>query len=239
MASEREAGVDRVLAFSDGVVAIAITLLILPLTEIEAGPDVSLGEVVVEHRTALFAFALSFAVIANYWSVHHEIFRPVRRYSARLIALNMWWLAAIVFLPFPTALIADRLDGGFATLYIGGLLAVSVLNLVLATYLAHHPELTDSQGPGESRNHAMQSGLIIVVLVAAAVVSLFFPNAGSLRRASRSRSKRLRGSPPPYPVSAPDAPMTRWHGTITEMGLRPLARPTAREAPGRPICAAI
>jgi uncharacterized membrane protein len=178
MASEREAGVDRVLAFSDGVVAIAITLLILPLTEIEAGPDVSLGEVVVEHRTALFAFALSFAVIANYWSVHHEIFRPVRRYSARLIALNMWWLAAIVFLPFPTALIADRLDGGFATLYIGGLLAVSVLNLVLATYLAHHPELTDSQGPGESRNHAMQSGLIIAVLVAAAVVSLFFPTAG-------------------------------------------------------------
>jgi uncharacterized membrane protein len=50
----------------------------------------------------------------------------------------MFWLAAIVFLPFPTALIADGIDDGFAALYIGTLLAVSVLNLLIANYLAHH-----------------------------------------------------------------------------------------------------
>jgi hypothetical protein len=65
MAHEREAGVDRIIAFSDGVVAIAITLLILPLTEIDRAQDATLGNVVVDNQSALFAFALSFAVIAT------------------------------------------------------------------------------------------------------------------------------------------------------------------------------
>jgi len=175
-----EAGVHRLIAFSDGVVAIAITLLILPLTEIEAGPDTSLGQMVVENGSALFAFALSFWVIANYWTIHHNLFAPVRHQNSRLIGLNMLWLAAIVFLPFPTALIADRVDSGFGTLYIGTLLVVTVLNLVIASYLARHPELTDGQETGETRNHISQSAAIIVVLVAAGVVSLFFPRAGML-----------------------------------------------------------
>ena len=66
MAHEREAGVDRIIAFSDGVVAIAITLLILPLTEIHPAEGATLADVVVENRAAFGAFALSFAVIASY-----------------------------------------------------------------------------------------------------------------------------------------------------------------------------
>jgi TMEM175 potassium channel family protein len=99
MAGEREAGVDRIIAFSDGVVAIAITLLILPLTEIDRPAGATLGNVVVDNWAALFAFALSFAVIANYWTIHHAILGPLRRHNRRLIQLNMLWLAAIVFLP--------------------------------------------------------------------------------------------------------------------------------------------
>jgi len=128
----KEPSVDRVIAFSDGVVAIAITLLILPLTDIEARPGASLGQIIGENQPALFAFGLSFWVIANYWTIHHNMFAPVRRHSPRLIGLNMLWLAAIVFLPFPTALIADRIEGGFGTLYIGTLVVVSVLNLLIA-----------------------------------------------------------------------------------------------------------
>ncbi len=79
----------------------------------------------------------------------------------------MLWLAAIVLLPFPAALIADRVDGGFGTLYIGTLLVVSVLNLVIAIYLARHPELTDNQKTRESRNHAVQSAVVIAALVVA------------------------------------------------------------------------
>jgi hypothetical protein len=84
MASERDAGLDRVIAFSDGVVAIAITLLILPLTEIEPGEGATLGNVAADNAGALLGFALSFAVIANYWTIHKDIFRPLRRHSPRL-----------------------------------------------------------------------------------------------------------------------------------------------------------
>lgn len=180
MAQEREVHVDRLIAFSDGVVAIAITLLILPLTEIHRGPDANVRQVVVENWNALFAFALSFAVIANYWTIHHDIFRPVRHHTPRLVLLNMLWLATIVFLPFPAALIADDVDGGFGTLYIGTLLVVSLLNLALANYIAHHPELTDSEAVAESRNHATQSAVAAAVIAVATLISLFFPTAGVL-----------------------------------------------------------
>jgi uncharacterized membrane protein len=180
VAKTRETSAHRLIAFSDGVAAIAITLLILPLTEITVGRDTSLGQVIVENGNALLAFALSFWVIANYWTIHHGLFAPVRHQNPRLIALNMLWLAAIVFLPFPTALIADNVGGGFGTLYIGNLLIVSVLSLVIAEYLARHPELTDSRETAESRNQSSQSAAVIVVLVAAGVVSLFFPRTGVL-----------------------------------------------------------
>jgi uncharacterized membrane protein len=178
MAQEREVHVDRLIAFSDGVVAIAITLLILPLTEIHRGPDANVRQVVVENWNALFAFALSFAVIANYWTIHHDIFRPVRHHSPRLIQLNMLWLAAIVFMPFPAALIADGVDGGFGTLYIGTLLVVSLLNLAISRYLSRHPDLTDGKAVAESRNHAMQSAVAAAVLAVAGLVSIFFPTVG-------------------------------------------------------------
>ena len=55
---------------------------------------------------------------------------------------------------------------------------------------------------------------------------------------SCASSQRLRSTPPAYPVSAPFAPITRWHGTITATGFCPLARPAARTALGDPIAAA-
>ena len=178
MASEREASVDRIIAFSDGVVAIAITLLILPLTDIEPAEGASLANVAADNAGALLGFAVSFAVIANYWTIHKDIFQPLLRHDRRLVVLNMLWLAAIAFLPFPTSLIEDGLDGGFGTLYISTLLAISVLNVLLANYLARHPELTDGQASAESRQHVVAGAFTVGALVVALVISLFSPSAG-------------------------------------------------------------
>ena len=178
MAHEREASVERIIVFSDGVVAIAITLLILPLTEIHLAEHATLADVVVENSAALGAFALSFAVIANYWTIHHDLFRPLRRLNGRIVLLNMFWLAAIVFLPFPTALIEDDIDGGFAALYIGTLLAVSALNLLIANYLAQHPELTDAEATAESRRHVVASAFSVGAILVALIISLFSPSIG-------------------------------------------------------------
>jgi uncharacterized membrane protein len=178
MPDKREASVERLIAFSDGVVAIAITLLVLPLTEIEHGEGQDLTDVIDQNMGALFAFALSFAVIANYWMIHHDMFRPLRHYHPRLALLNMLWLAAIVFLPFPTSLIEDGLDGGFGTLYISALLVISLLNVLIAAYLARHPELTDNQATSESRGHVIAGAFSVGTLVLAVIISLFSPEGG-------------------------------------------------------------
>lgn len=178
MARERESSAERLILFSDGVLAIAITLLILPLTEVHPAEHATLADVVVENSAELAAFALSFAVIANYWTIHHDLFRPLQRQDARIVMLNMFWLAAIVFLPFPTALISDGIDGGFAALYIGTLLAVSVLSLLIANYLAHHPELTDAEAAAESRQHVVASAFAVGAILIALIISLFSPIIG-------------------------------------------------------------
>jgi uncharacterized membrane protein len=178
MAHEREASVERIIAFSDGVVAIAITLLILPLTEIHAAEGATLADIVVENAAELGSFALSFAVIANYWTIHHNLFRPLRHHDGPIVLLNMFWLAAIVFLPFPTALIADGIDDGFAALYIGTLLVVSVLNLLMANYLAHHPELTDGDGAAETHAYVVGSAFSVGAILIALIISLFSPTIG-------------------------------------------------------------
>src|SRR5215213_3325661 len=178
MAHEREGSVERIILFSDGVLAIAITLLILPLTEIHAAEAATLADMVVENGAELGAFALSFAVIANYWTIHHDLFRPLRHHNGGIVLLNMFWLAAIVFLPFPTALIADGIDGGFAALYIGTLLVVSVLSLLIASYLAHHPELTDGKAAAESRRHVVASAFSVGAILIALIISLFSPIIG-------------------------------------------------------------
>jgi uncharacterized membrane protein len=178
MADKREASVERIILFSDCVLAIAITLLILPLTEIHPAEHATLADTVVEHSAELAAFALSFAVIANYWTIHHDLFRSLQRYDGRIVLLNMFWLAAIVFLPFPTALIADGIDGGFAALYIGTLLAVSLLSLLIANYLARHPELTDGDAAVEGRQHVIASAFRVGAILIALIISLFSPIIG-------------------------------------------------------------
>jgi TMEM175 potassium channel family protein len=90
----------------------------------------------------------------------------------------MFWLAAIVFLPFPTALIADGIDGGFAALYIGTLLAVSLLSLLIANYLARHPELTDGDAAVEGRQHVIASAFSVGAILIALIISLFSPIIG-------------------------------------------------------------
>jgi uncharacterized membrane protein len=117
-------------------------------------------------------------VIGNYWSIHHGIFRPLRRHTPRLVQLNLLWLACIVFLPFPTALIDDRVDEGFATLYIATLLVTSVLTLLLAKYLADHPDLTEPEDAGDVRRHVPGSAAAVAALLLALLVSFVSQRLG-------------------------------------------------------------
>jgi uncharacterized membrane protein len=98
---------DRLLLFSDAVVAIAITLLALELP-VPTGPTVSRFLTSVRHEDGHYlAFGISFLVISVAWSHHHDVFRYVRRADSWLRQLNMGWLLMIILTPFATKLLTS------------------------------------------------------------------------------------------------------------------------------------
>ena len=99
----------RLEAFSDGVFAIAITLLIL---ELKVPPhDVALAPALWERWPSYVAFLASFMTIGVMWLNHHRLFSLITKKDDGLIVINLLLLLGITWLPFPTALLAEHLLG--------------------------------------------------------------------------------------------------------------------------------
>jgi uncharacterized membrane protein len=104
---DNEVEFSRIVAFSDGVFAIAITLLVLNLRVKSGLPGDRLWHAIWDQRENFIAFAISFAVIGRFWVIHHRFFGEVRAFDARLIALNILYLAFIVLIPFSSQLLGE------------------------------------------------------------------------------------------------------------------------------------
>jgi uncharacterized membrane protein len=128
-------GFERLVNFTDAVIAIAVTLLVLPLVEIpqELGEGEHLGEVFADHRAEFGAFALSFLVIWVLWLAHHHTMEYFKAYDSTLMRLHMIWLFTIVTLPFSTQLLSTEDNGdGEVPLYVGTLFLSSLILLGIA-----------------------------------------------------------------------------------------------------------
>ena len=99
----------RVTAFSDGVFAIAITLLVLTIDvpNLTRSEQHRLGQVLLDQWHVYFAFFLSFVVIARFWLVHHRLFLRVTRLDDRAMVLNFAYLASVVLIPFSTNVLGN------------------------------------------------------------------------------------------------------------------------------------
>lgn len=100
---------DRLETFSDGVIAIAITLLILEIRVPEAAPG-HLGKALLEQWPSYAAYAVTFAVLGIMWVNHHRIFHMLKAVDRPLLFINLLLLMFIAAFPFPTALLAEYLD---------------------------------------------------------------------------------------------------------------------------------
>jgi uncharacterized membrane protein len=98
----------RIVAFSDGVFAIAITLLVLALDVPENADD--LTRVLENQRGDLLAYALSFAVLGKWWLLHHRFFSSLERFDGPLMGLNLLYLAWIALVPFTSEVLGDYGD---------------------------------------------------------------------------------------------------------------------------------
>ena len=111
MADEREderpvAGLDRIVVFSDAVMAIAITLIVVQISVPQVS-DSEIGAALSDGWPEYISFLLSFWVIGIYWFWHHVMFRSIVRYDTVFIWLNLLFLLCVAFLPFPTAVLGE------------------------------------------------------------------------------------------------------------------------------------
>ena len=97
----------RLEAFSDGVFAIAATLLIL---DVRVAPG-DLGARLVHNWPSYVAYAVSFLTIGIIWINHHTVFTQIRRVDRLFLLINVAFLMLVAFIPFPTSLIASQLRG--------------------------------------------------------------------------------------------------------------------------------
>jgi TMEM175 potassium channel family protein len=125
----------RLEAFSDGVFAIAITLLVLEI-KVPNGQDVSqfggLWPALASRWASYLGYTISFVTIGIMWANHHSIFQYVRHTDRRFLLVNVLFLMGIGFLPFPTAVLATHLpipaDRVAATMFYGAtLVAIALL----------------------------------------------------------------------------------------------------------------
>src|SRR5690349_16791280 len=96
-----EEGIGRILALSDGVFAIAITLLIIAIAIPATTSDAGLSGALLRLWPRYLAYVLSFLVIARFWVTHHLAFQLIARNDATLVWLNLLLLMLVAFLPFP------------------------------------------------------------------------------------------------------------------------------------------
>jgi uncharacterized membrane protein len=138
---------ERLIFFTDAVVAIAMTLLAFGLTtQIAAGAGNRAALATLGHGDREYlAFLISFVIIGRHWRAHHRLFRHVSRLDARVVSLNMVWLLMIVIMPFATRLLSGT--GGFAIVF--GLYAlVQVVTLLTALLISRHIRAKDLLRPG-------------------------------------------------------------------------------------------
>ena len=134
---------DRLLALSDGVIAIAITLLVLEITvpEIPVGSSISvLPDLIVEQWHEFFGFVLSFLVIGSYWVNHRRIFIHIEKHDRGVVWLNLLFLLMVAFVPFASSVFATYPDQ-FGIMFLSGTLALTGLTLAILWSYASRKQL--------------------------------------------------------------------------------------------------
>jgi len=179
--------VDRLINFSDAVVAVAITVMVLPLIDIP-GPEggQTVWVVLLDHAGQISTFLFTFFVVAIMWLTHNRILNQIRGYDAVIFWTNTTWLAAIVLLPWLSAMYGESAggQGGVGLLYWTALAFISVLGSMLGRHIRLHPEFVDASatpsrsGPNGSRAR-LRGPVFAGYFLSTGVVSVFFPHVSS------------------------------------------------------------
>ena len=167
----------RIEAFSDGVFAVAITLLTFQIRVPPHAPPGGLRLALVGLWPSYLAFLASFMTIGVMWLNHHRLFSMIERKDDGVILLNLLLLLVVTWLPFPTALVAEHLRGSHddqqtaAVVYATSLLAIAIVFNVLWRYAIRIKAVGDHDNVGAITRQHSTAPLLYTGLFATAFVS--------------------------------------------------------------------
>lgn len=178
----RAGGAQRVEALSDGVFAIAMTLLVLDIS-VPAGLDSAhFHEALLDVTPNIAAYALSFAVIAQFWRDHRSILGTAPTADGAVLGLTLVGLALVALLPFPTSLLAEYTEQALAVaVYSGTVAAVNTVHTALVAAVRRSETARDRDrdpaGPADKGPRARRQRLAVDSGVTAAVFGAAVPLA--------------------------------------------------------------
>ncbi|BDI29177.1 DUF1211 domain-containing membrane protein [Capsulimonas corticalis] len=171
----------RIEAFSDGVFAIAITLLILELRvpEDSAGHHFDLAASLRSLWPSYFAYILSFVIVGIYWANHHFVFKLYKRTNHVFNLLNVFFLMCVSFLPFPTSVLAKHMQNAAdertaVAFYTFGLLLPALSWMLMWLYASKGYRLIDKRLTPSFVNYMtgqyiLSTGLYLLALIASLI----------------------------------------------------------------------
>jgi len=165
----------RVEAFSDGVFAIAITLLVLEIN-IEPEDFDHLWRALGDEWPAYLAYVTSFLTVGGVWLAHHGLFTRLRYVDPTLMRLNVLLLMVAAFLPFPTGLLAEAFhasreaERAAVVAYGATAIVIELLLVAAARYALAHPELLEGEAPTPADRVRHRRGPLGTGLYSAALV---------------------------------------------------------------------
>lgn len=169
----------RLVAFSDGIFAIAITLLVfnLKIPQLPAGSQGRLFQVMVGMIPHFLTYIMSFLLIGVFWFIHHHMFCHIHRVDNAFIWLNVAYLLGISFLPFPSALLGAYPDEIFSLIfYICSLSYVGCMLLSMWAYASYRHRLIEKDLPKSAIHYYFWRGIsaqmIFLITIILALIHL-------------------------------------------------------------------
>jgi len=131
----------RLEAFSDGVFAIVITLLILDIRFPEV-PYSQFSTTLFSVLPRILAYVMSFIIIGLYWVIHHNSMHAIKKTDRGLLWLNILLLLCVSFIPFPTSLVGRYpFQSGPIIIYGLTLITCNAVGYIMLVYVHYHPHL--------------------------------------------------------------------------------------------------
>lgn len=177
--TEQGLSIHRSEALTDGIYAVAMTLLVIDLKlpeHIGLQSSAEISQALLNLTPKFLAWVISFGVLAMFWMGHHRAHRHVRRANGQLVALNIAQLGFVSLMPFACSVSGEHAGLVAQIVYSSDLAMLAVFALLTTHYIYRHPELCSApMTPAVHTSASLRIGGLIAISVAAVIIQWALP----------------------------------------------------------------